>query len=212
MLYDQNFRLKKQFYNSRKSSVNDKENRKNLVWCFAEDHRGKIWIGYQYGLIGIFDPANQHIQYIDVPEFDKRTIMAMQCDAEGNIWFGLHSGFLGKWNVMEHKFHVYKNSLAFSNEGYGINDILINRKGEIWIATGNNGFYCFDPSKEKVTEQYTDKKGSVFDNNIATLTQINDSIIGVSTMSKGFILFNQRKKSFFPSLCKMDCRLIPFGD
>jgi len=194
---DKEFSLKKHLYDENIASMKSLRYQKNLVWCFAEDHNKKIWIGYQNGLIGILDPANQHIQYIEVPEFDKSTIMAMQCDAEGNMWFGLHSGFLGKWDVIERKFHVYKNSLAFSDQEAAINDILINRKGEIWIATANNGFYCFDPVKEKVTELYTDKKkGYIIDNNITSLTQINDSIIGVSTVSKGFILFNQRKKSF----------------
>ena len=83
-----------------------------MVWSFAEDRNGKIWIGYQYGLIGIYDTITQHIQYINVPEFDHKTIRAMACDARGNIWFGLHSGSLSKWDAALHKFFIYKTATS----------------------------------------------------------------------------------------------------
>jgi signal transduction histidine kinase/ligand-binding sensor domain-containing protein len=191
--YDKDFRLKNQFYDTSKAN----DNQKNLVWSFAEDREGKIWIGYQHGLVGIFNPVNKNIQYIEVPEFEKKTIMTMRCDAKGNMWFGLYSGFLGEWDVVKHKFLIYRYSLDFPYPNVAINDILINRQDELWVATAGNGFYCFNPIKGKITEWYPGKeKNFFFYNVIKSLTQINDSVIGLSTKYYGFVLFNQIKKSF----------------
>ncbi len=52
-------------------------------------------------------------------------------------------------------------------------------------------FICFDAAKEKIVERFTEKKGgSAFDNQINSLTPINDSVMGISTNTKGFLLFN----------------------
>jgi ligand-binding sensor domain-containing protein len=76
-IYDKNFRLKNQFYYSSK----DVNNQKNLVWCFTDDYNGKIWIGYQYGLVAIFDTTSLQIHYINVPEFDKKTVRSVPLPA-----------------------------------------------------------------------------------------------------------------------------------
>jgi signal transduction histidine kinase/ligand-binding sensor domain-containing protein len=197
LLFDKNFQLKKQFYDSAKILANDDEQRKNYAWCFSEDHNGKVWIGYQHGLIGIFDLASQHIEYIDVPEFNKKTIVAIQCDTQGNIWFGLHSGVLAKWDLTQRQFFTYEHQSQ--RQGYNelINDILIDRQGNIWIATNYNGFYCFDPITKKYTVSYIDEyKNSIYDNTVTRLTQVNDSVIGICNKFKGFLLFNQKRKNF----------------
>ncbi|MEP7229742.1 MAG: two-component regulator propeller domain-containing protein [Ginsengibacter sp.] len=197
VIYDTNFILKKHIY-AGDSLPRNWDYRKNIVTCFTEDHKGKIWIGYQHGLVGIFNPVNKHVRYIDVPEFNDKPITDVDCDAKGNIWFGLYSGFLGKWDVIQHKFFVYKDLYQFVNERTDfINDILINRRDEIWVATFAHSFYRFDPLSGKIMERFTSKKtNSVDDNNVTALTQINDSVLGVASGYKGFQLFNQKQKTF----------------
>ncbi|HYK47558.1 MAG TPA: two-component regulator propeller domain-containing protein [Parafilimonas sp.] len=196
LLYDNNFRLKKQFYNSDPPTYWNKY-RKNMAWCFAEDHNGKIWIGYQFGLIGIYDTTSQHIKFMDVHEFEKKTIRAMACDEKGNIWFGLNSGSLGKWDGAVHKFFTYKNSLPFQNEDATlISDVLINKQKEIWVSTYGRGFYRFDPLHEQIVESYVVRNSDSTVTSVNSLTQINDSIIGISTVSKGVLLFNEKQKNF----------------
>jgi signal transduction histidine kinase/ligand-binding sensor domain-containing protein len=200
-IYDKNFRLKTQFYYNK-----GLYNQKNLVWCFTEDHKGKIWIGYQYGLVGIFDTTSQQVHYINVPEFNQKTIKSIQCDSKGNIWFGLNSGYLGKWDVIKNKFIVYKSSYLPSPNAQGlpISNVLITRQGEIWLATRDNGFCRFDADKEKIVEKYMEKKeGPLFETGVISLTEINDSVIGVATFSKGCLLFNKKQKTF-TSITKQD--------
>ncbi len=196
LLYDKNFRLKKQFYND-DPPTGWQQYRKNMVWSFAENCNGKIWIGYQYGLIGIYDTITQHIQYINVPEFDHKTIRAMACDATGNIWFGLHSGSLGKWDAALRKFFIYKTPLHLAKEvTAAVTSIVIHKQGELWIATDGNGFYLFDPEQNKIAEKYTVRNLDSTPDYVNSLTQINDSIIGIATGSNGVLLFNEKQKTF----------------
>ena len=95
------------------------------------------------------------------------------------------------------KFFIYKNSLPFHNGNAApISDILINRFKEIWISTFGNGFYRFDPVQEKIVENYIVRKSDSTLTNINSITQINDSIIGISTVSKDGLLFNEKQKTF----------------
>ena len=195
-IYDKNFKLKKLLFNSHPRTEWNVY-KKNMVWCFAEDHKGKIWIGYQYGLVGIFDTTTQHIQFLNPPEFEKRTIRAIACDEKGNIWFGLHApGFLSKWDAAKHNFFMYKPLPLSHLQNASVSGILINKQNEIWVATDGNGFYRFDPVQEKVVEAYSFKRQDSTYDFVNSLTQINDSVIGVSTASNGVLLFNEKTKAF----------------
>ncbi|MDQ6763115.1 MAG: hypothetical protein M3015_10885, partial [Bacteroidota bacterium] len=197
LLFDKNFQLKKQFYDSSLAMANEVKQRKNYAWCFAEDHTGKIWIGFQHGLVGIYNPANLSIKYTDVPEFGKKTIIAMQCDAQGNIWFGLYSGNLAKWDAARHKFFIYPHPPQKVDVEKPVYDVLIDRQGNIWVASIGNGFYCFNPATEKYVAHYLgESKNSIYDYVVNKLTQINDSVIGICNKFKGFLLFNQKRKTF----------------
>jgi signal transduction histidine kinase/ligand-binding sensor domain-containing protein len=192
-LFNKDFRLKRKFLNDIKKT--DKtEQRKNFVWCFGEDPAGKIWIGYQYGLVGTFNPVNHQIRYIDVPEFEKKTIMAIQCDTMGNVWFGLYSGALGKWDALQHKFLVYPSPFDPIKP---ISDLVLEGNDDVWVSTNGNGFYCFHPLTGKYTDHHFDTgNNSIFDNEIHGLCNLNDSVIGIANAYKGFILFNRKNKTF----------------
>ncbi len=194
-IYDRDFRLKKQFMY--KGKTNFLDNRRNLVWSFAEAKDGKLWIGYQHGLLSIYDTINKSLQYIDEPGFNLKTIRVIRCDAQGNMWFGIHSGSLGKWDRRKRKFIFYNNLLPrYGEESTAISDILIDLGGEIWIATYRNGFYRFDPYNERIAEHYEINKGLAKEDVVNSLTSINDSIIGITTSTKGVLLFNRFKKTF----------------
>ncbi len=202
-IYDKDFRFKKHFVY--KLAPNKSYTDKNFVWSFAEAGDGKIWIGYQHGLMSIYDTVYKSISYINETRFKPKTIRVMRCDGEGNIWFGLQSGSLVKWNKKTKTFNFYENILPpIKSTPAPISDILICPNGELWLATYNRGFYRFDVNNERIAEHYADtEKGSIFDNIISSLSLINDSIIGIATSSKGFLLFNYLKKTF-TSVTKKD--------
>jgi len=194
-IYNRNFELKKHF--SYNVETDWWDNRKNLVWSFAGAKDGKIWIGYQYGLLGIYDIANKSIRYINEPGFNLKTIRVIRCDAEGNMWFGIQSGMLGKWDRKKNKFVFYNISPINKNQSSPISDMLICSNGEIWLATSGNGFYRFDPVNERIAEHYGNNKNRLANDSIInSLTLVNDSVIGIATSSKGILLFNRFQKTF----------------
>ena len=195
-IYDKNFILKKHLFY--KPSFDRMAQMKNLVWAFSEAEDGKIWIGYQSGLLAVYDTILKTIRYIDEPGFQKKTIRVIMCDASGNLWFGLHSGSLVKLDKKSNGFVFYNNIFpAVAGKPTPISDIVICKNKEIWIATYNQGFYRFDENTGKPAEHYKDsKKGSPFDDNIYSMSLFNDSVIGIATASKGYLLFNYVRKTF----------------
>lgn len=196
-IYDKDFRFKKYFFY--KFPPGEGDYRKNEVWCFAEAEDGKIWIGHQHGLLGIYDTVNKSMKYINNPGFNFKTIRIIRPDSHGNMWFGLNSGSLGKWDKIKNKFIFYNDILPPRNDEAQtpITDILVCPDQKIWLSTYTNGLYCFDARKEKVVEHYMNKNAAAINENaISSLTRINDSVIGISTYAKGFYLFNQLQKTF----------------
>jgi signal transduction histidine kinase len=194
-LYDKNFRLIKQFYDPNASKKSDIAFRKNLVWCFAEDKDKKVWIGYQYGLLGVFDPSTQLIKFTYVPEFAHSTIQCMRFDGQGNLWFGLNSGFLVKKEAIQNKYFVYKHARQFTKIPSPISDLVTDNDNNLWVATNYNGFYSFNPEAKKIITQYSDDgENSTFDNSVHSFTVIDDSILAISSFFKGLILLNRKSK------------------
>lgn len=194
-MYDRDFNLKYRFCQAEQLPID----RKNLVWAFEEDRAGKIWIGYQYGLIGVFDTVSKVIRYRQVAAFEGSSVMAIQCDPQGNMWFGLHSGALARWDIATRQFSKYKHFFHKGEQSFSVRSMSINDAGELWVATSGNGFYCFDPLKEKISERYV--AGPSYpgmDNMVTSITQLNDSMLGVATIHNGFFWFNKRQKTFLP--------------
>lgn len=201
-LYDKDFNQQESFYHH---PLSDKLfYRKNMVWCFTEDPTGRIWIGYQSGLIGIYDSKGGQLRYIEVPAFGRQTIKAIECDDKGNIWFGLQSGFLSKWDAGDHKFYMFLDTNHISKAHIKpICALMINNNKEIWISTEGNGFYRFDPVLEKIAEIHVLRNQDSIPDDIFSLTQLNDSIIGVCTRSQGVVFFNE-KQNILHSLTHAD--------
>jgi signal transduction histidine kinase/ligand-binding sensor domain-containing protein len=210
-LFDKYFKLKKQVFNANPPSEWSNY-RKNIVWCFAEDLRGKIWIGYQYGLIGLYDIVTHEIEYREVQEFDCSTIRIMRRDTQGNIWFGLNSGNLGKWDAVKDSFQLYSNFKHLSNQSSSIiTDLIINHKGELWVATYGNGFFRFDPIKESISEQHFILKKDSTNALINSFTELSDSIIGLSTYPTGVVLYNTNNNSYSSLPLKLDMPIAVAG-
>jgi len=195
--YDSNFNLKRNFSVVLNTASKFIDTCKTIVNCFGEDKTGNIWIGYRGGLIGIYQPGTGVLKYKLIPEFRKRKICDIQCDAAGNMWFALRASDsnLVKWDIGLRKYKVYNDSLLWYRNDQE-SSILVTKKGEIWVQTFGNGVYRFDPLKEKIVEIYREKQ---LPYNIPSAVQgisaLNDSIIAIASFVEGFFLLNNTKKS-----------------
>ncbi len=183
--YDSSFSLLKNY-------VHDESNQKSLgerlnrTWCFSEDNKGKIWVGCQYGMLGILDTASGKFINENITAFAKKTIMYMTKDKKGNIWFGLFNGNLAKWDVDSNKLTNYTNVY-----GNGFKDFLVmhglyeDNADNLWISTSSHGLNKFSTEKNEITE--TD----FFPQNIFSVCSLNDSVLIGGTSGKGLFLFNK---------------------
>lgn len=115
----------------------------NIIWAFEEDQKGRIWIGTDQG-INIFNPETKTYQYItanpeNVNALSENDVRALDFDKEENtMWIGTRGGGLNRYDFrdgsIEHfQFEVNKNSLS---NNY-VNDVLVMKGGQVWIATAN---------------------------------------------------------------------------
>ncbi len=200
LLYDNNFHLKQNFTVILTANSSNTDKIKTSVICFAEDKKGKIWMGHLGGLIEVYNPKTGSIKYRIVPEFKKSKICSIQRDGAGNMWFalGAASNNLAKWDNGTKQYKVYNDSLLM-NRGQQESAITITRQGAIWVHTFGNGIYRFDPIKEKIAEIYREEQPPCnIPNMVTSIAPLNDSIIGVASWTEGFFLFNSFQRTTVP--------------
>lgn len=126
---------------------------KNIKKIFS-DTKNNIWIATSSGLFIIrnsqkrVDPANL---FINVPSQQNLYINCIQEDSKGNIWFGMESGGLKKYNPANGKVYAYRLT---ERNIYGI---LEDAKGLLWLSTGT-GIIKLDPDTGKF-QPYTTTDG-----------------------------------------------------
>jgi ligand-binding sensor domain-containing protein/serine phosphatase RsbU (regulator of sigma subunit) len=153
-----------------------------IVWAFAEDHAGRIWIATQGGGVFVFKDFVFEKRYTTLDGLGDNTILTMFRDKAGNIWFGqLGNGiscFDGK------KITSYAKDLLPDD---AVQEILEDNLGQIWCRTFQSGVLYGHPGSfrkvtsdnnliyNKVQDLYLDSFGNVW---IGT-------IVGASMMGKG---------------------------
>ncbi len=194
--YDNNFRFKKSFtavLNSHSSAI---DKNKTTALCFAEDKKGRIWIGHPGGLLEIYEPQTGNVSYQVVPEFKKNSITNIQCDSTGNMWFALRSNNnnLIKWDVGLKKYKAYDDSLL-DTKGSQVASMIVTKQGDIWVQTFGNGVYCFDPVREKIVEIHRNELPPYkIPSSVQGISSLNDSVIAVASFAEGFYLINTIQK------------------
>lgn len=185
--YDSNFILQNNYvYN--KNNPNSFGEPFNRAWSFSEDDKGKIWVGAQYGMLSILDPATGKFENKIIPEFEHFTIMKMAADKKNNLWFGLYNGMLGRWDMALGKMSVFKNLYGNSFKEPTVIDGLMVDSINVWIGTSSYGLNGFNQDKLIVDEK------AISSQHIFSPLALNDSIITGGTSGKGFFLYNKFSK------------------
>jgi ligand-binding sensor domain-containing protein/two-component sensor histidine kinase len=186
--YSSDFKLLNHYVHEKTNPASFGE-RLNRAWCFAEDNKGRLWIGCQHGLLSVFDTAKKQFTNIQVPAFKTATVMHA-IKTKNNIWFGLYSGLIGELNESTGEIksfeNVYYNSLNMVSP---VDGICADRKENIWWSPGANGIREFDAQKNFVVDSM------LFPIHISTPVFLNDSVMMGGTDAKGFFILNTYTKS-----------------
>lgn len=146
---------------------------------------GNIWIGYFKNGLDVVSPSMKvtHYDYADLG-LGEASAYAFCEDYTGNIW--LSDG----WGVYRAK----KGTMHFERiQGFGdgyIQDIMEDRKGNIWIAAMGSGVYRYNISSGEVSHYLADgKPGSLSSASVSSILEDSKGRIWLSTDRGGICCF-----------------------
>lgn len=121
-----------------------------MAWSLLQTKRGDIWMGYQNGLIGIYDAVTKKINWQYPEIFKTSTIRQLAEDKFGNVWLGTQGGTLIKWDAASNSFQLIKQLRRH------ISKLYVDSKDNIWAATENDGVYCIHSQTGKLLHYYAE--------------------------------------------------------
>jgi Signal transduction histidine kinase len=174
----------------------------NSVIRIFNDKEGYIWFGTKDGLCR-FDGYEVKVFRSSAFTPGKLTNNEIQCIAEDNnnrIWVGTLEGI----NIIDKKSY----SISSLDNPYlkkeRINNLIIDSKGYIWVATSNNGVLCFEPNSEHYIRYSTDADSplKLKYNSVSQIFEDRAGRIWLSTWKGGacWIDKSRKKISFAPQI------------
>lgn len=154
---------------------NSKTVTSNSIYSLYKDNDGVMWIGNLQGMLDAYDTKAGTFKHYDVgsilinriKSYDNHRLLIATSD--GLKVFDKKSG---KY------FKLFKNRQTVVNEA-NIADILVDKKGLLWIAT-NEGLFVYSSKNGLITS--LDSAAKIRDNNIVTLVEDQDSNVWVGTL------------------------------
>ena len=114
-------------------------------------------------------------------------------EKNGFVWIGTENG-LNRFDGTKIKIYNKQNSGLSSND---VADLLIDKKGRIWIATYGGGLNLYHPFSDKFVsyKNILNNKTSIPSNELNTLFEDSKGTIWVGTKN-GMSTFNEKKQNF----------------
>lgn len=138
------------FMHIRQISNDDRSLNNDIIWSFAEDDNNNLWIGTSAG-VNIQNRTTGRYSFLTSFPEDPHTpsgneVRKLLYTPEYNcFWFAYWGAGLDKYDLKTKTFTHYRsnpNINTISNDY--VNDIILDRSGKIWIATGK-GLNRMDP-------------------------------------------------------------------
>lgn len=151
----------------------------NTTYCALQDSSGLIWIGTGNGL-NCFDGNSFRAYYIHHAQLNSNRILSLaELDAD-TLLAGTNNGL-----CLYDKKQGRGQPLSLTTE-YGVSisseikRIVKDRTGKIWIATLGQGFFIWDPSSGRVTQN------SLYSSFVVDLCISNDMVY-IATLQDGWL-------------------------
>ncbi|MBP8067158.1 MAG: hypothetical protein KAY27_01220, partial [Pedobacter sp.] len=168
----------------------------NSIYVLAEDKKGRIWIGTDWG-INVLDPASGLIiKYFHDPKKKQsiadNEVQTIYEDKKGNIWIGGYTKGITILNVSANSFaHLNSENTNLSNDV--ISQFIEDSKGNLWVGTMEGGLNKYNPNK-KSFEHFKEESG-LNNNSINFLTEDHLGFLWVST-NQGITRFDPKNVKF----------------
>ncbi|HUR31935.1 MAG TPA: two-component regulator propeller domain-containing protein, partial [Saprospiraceae bacterium] len=175
-----------------------------LFYKVLQSSDGYLWIGSSSGLIR-FDGKRYKIffsDYADTTSISDNIIIDLVEDDDNNLWIpGFYQG-LSKYNLRTGEIKRYSRLSNDSTPGYGINSLLKDNDGQIWIATAGRGLAHYLSSNDSfeffIPDPLKPHDGSDrLSNHVSDIApdQSDENILWLSCFD-GLYSFNKKQKIF----------------
>jgi signal transduction histidine kinase/ligand-binding sensor domain-containing protein len=181
------------------------ESRNFIKICIGRN--GKIWLATAEAIFEINSLTHQTkiYEYPDNLSFGMTLINSMLEDNSGNVWFGGYWG-LARLNPSTKKFDFFpSNDKESSNPvnpllSYGINSILQDQSGAIWVGTNGKGLIRYDRQAERFAHSREQSlKISLWrGTSVRTLVEIDDDTILLGSAAGGLFRINRATNETTP--------------
>jgi ligand-binding sensor domain-containing protein/signal transduction histidine kinase len=178
-----------------------KNSRYNTIWSFAEDNKGNIWIGMDAGLSYFNRQDNSFTNYIHQSKNHNSisgiALTVLKSSEDNSLWVGTDNGldlYHPKTGIFQH-FADEKGNLHFEGK---IRKLFEDSKGNIWIATANDGIAVLDKKRQqfiKYQHDPTNPNSLSSNSGIYAICEDNEGDIWISTYT-GIDVFNPGKNQF----------------
>ena len=114
------------------------------VKAIAQDHQGRLWIGYKNDGLYRYDPRRQEVVCVANAQ-DKIHVLSMFRDQRDRLWVGHRRGVL-MWEANSTPSLTRATSYL---SGTHVNNVRVLDNGQLWVATKGQGYGVRDSVSEQ---------------------------------------------------------------
>lgn len=134
----------------------------NLVYCIHESRSGAMWFGTDEGA----SRTDGGIWRTYRDELPGHTVLAIAEEPGGALWFGTLTAGAARLESGSWAYYSNENGFLPRNQ---VQDILVDRSGEVWLAT-EDGLVRHDPAGD-TWQTYTAADGSLIQTNAVAVAE-----------------------------------------
>ncbi|MGA0555188.1 two-component regulator propeller domain-containing protein [Larkinella sp. VNQ87] len=176
----------------------------NYVLSLHEDRKGRIWVGTDDGGLCLFNPQTGNFTVYknnlnDSTSLSNDRVTAIAEDELGNLWVGTDDG-LNLFNPSGRTFirYRYASGTLNTSDYNTIRDVLVDRKGQVWVATYGGGLSRLDP-KTQTFRHFEKQAGnplSLSHNLVKDLLEDSGGHLWIATEGGGLNRLNPDQQTF----------------
>ncbi|QTL34745.1 hybrid sensor histidine kinase/response regulator transcription factor [Pseudoalteromonas viridis] len=181
------YRLKKgQHTFERFVGKNEAQLRPGALRAVVEDHKGNLWMGFDYGGLRYFDYETELYQAFSHDEKQQNTlssnfIFALALDEKRKVlWIGSETGGIDKYDLDTQRFTRYWYSeKRVDGLKSGVYSLLHDERGYVWAGTMGSGLVRIDEESDEIRYFTTDN--GLPNNTIYKVLKDNQGIVWLAT-------------------------------
>lgn len=186
------------YHNTNEAPFHHVQTKVKLLNTFAEDKKGRIWIGTDGGGLHIFDPKTKRVTpFSDQNLLTHKVIVTVFNDAEDGKWIGTFGGGVNYYDPVTRDAFAYtlKSQPSISHERiYAI----VQKGNKIWFGTLGGGLNELDLTTNSVkTYRFIQPDSTTIGNDyISSLARDGQGRIWVGTFGGGVSLLEEKTGTF----------------